>query len=40
MLRYAIAVVAGIAAPLSLVVLSFGMSAYRDSVQRAEERLG
>ena len=40
MLRYAIAVVAGIAAPLSLVVLSFGMSAYRDSVQRAEDRLG
>ena len=40
MLRYAIAIVAGIAAPLSLVVLSFGMSAYRDSVQRAEERLG
>lgn len=40
MLRYAIAIVAGVAAPLSLVVLSFGMSAYRDSVQRAEERLG
>ena len=40
MLRYAIAIVAGTAAPLSLIVLSFGMSAYRDSVQRAEERLG
>ena len=40
MLRYAIAIVGGITVPLSLVVLSFGMEAYRSSVQRAEERLG
>jgi MFS family permease len=40
MLRYAIAIVAGTAAPLSLIVLYFGLGAYRASVQRAEERFG
>ncbi len=35
-LRYSIAIVAAIAAPVSLVVLHLGMSAYRDSVKRAE----
>lgn len=39
-LRYAIAIVGGISAPLSLVVLWFGLDAYRASVQRAEERQG
>lgn len=39
-LRYAIVIVGGITVPLSLAVLSFGLPAYRDSVQRAEERLG
>lgn len=40
MLRYAIAMVGGVAASLSLLVLYFGLGAYRTSVQRAEERFG
>lgn len=40
MLRYSVSIVAGTAALLSLVILSFGLAPYGDSVQRAEERLG
>lgn len=40
MLRYAVSIVGGIAALLSLFILSFGLDAYGQSVQRAEERLG
>lgn len=40
MLRYAIAIVGGVSVPLSLLVLSLGIAAYRESVGRAEERMG
>jgi MFS family permease len=40
MLRYSVSIVAGCAALLSLLILSFGLTPYRESVQRAEERLG
>ena len=40
MLRYAVSMVGGTAALLSLAILSFAMTPYRESVQRAEERLG
>ena len=40
MLRYSVSIVAGSAALLSLLILSFGLTSYGESVQRAEERLG
>ncbi len=40
MLRYSVSIVAGCAALLSLLILSFGLTPYGESVQRAEERLG
>jgi MFS family permease len=39
MLRYSVSIVAGCAALLSLLILSFGLTPYGESVQRAEERL-
>jgi hypothetical protein len=35
-----VAIVGGVTVPLSLLVLSLGIPAYRASVERAEERLG